>query len=64
MPVNKKKSDTSKVSNFYGRISIDLPPELYDVLKKNTKRKGQTLRGYVVNLIAEDFDFDLYKDDN
>lgn len=70
--MNTKKSKTiavkpkrvpNKKSKLYGRVTVDLPPELYDILRKRVKQNGQTFKGYLTNLIAVDFDYDLYPDE-
>ena len=40
------------------RVSVDVPDELYQIMKKDTKRKGQTLRGFIVSQIADYYEYD------
>ena len=41
------------------RLTIDIPKELFEQMKKDSKRKGQTLKGFIVSLI---YDFYESKD--
>jgi hypothetical protein len=41
------------------RLTIDIPKELFEQMKKDSKRKGQTLKGFIVSLI---YDFYENKD--
>jgi len=57
-----KKDEPKKIEKKNVRISVDFPRELYDIMKKDTKRKGQTLKGFIIALVADKFEYegDLY----
>ncbi len=35
------------------RLTIDIPEELFLQMKKDTKRKGQTIKGFIVSMIYD-----------
>lgn len=35
------------------RLTIDIPEELFQQMKKDTKRKGQTIKGFIVSMIYD-----------
>ena len=35
------------------RLTLDIPKELFEQMKKDTKRKGQTIKGFIVSLIYD-----------
>jgi hypothetical protein len=38
------------------RLTIDIPKELFDQMKKDTKRRGQTIKGFIVSLIYDHYE--------
>jgi hypothetical protein len=45
-PKSKRPADTH-------RLTIDIPDELIDQMKRDTKRSGQTIKGFIVSLIYD-----------
>ena len=40
------------------RVSVDFPHDVYEVMKKDTQRKGQTLKGFIVAMVREHYKLD------
>ena len=38
------------------RVSVDFPIDLYERMKADTKRRGQTLRGFIVAMVRDHYD--------
>jgi hypothetical protein len=38
------------------RLTLDIPKELFDQMKKDTKRRGQTIKGFIVSLIYDHYE--------
>ncbi len=53
--VRRKISEIQKPPVEVQRITIDLPADLYDMLKKETEEKGTTLRWQIVHLLKNHF---------
>jgi hypothetical protein len=45
-PKSKRPADTH-------RLTIDIPDELIEQMKRDTKRSGQTIKGFIVSLIYD-----------
>jgi hypothetical protein len=53
--VRRKVREILKPPVEVQRITIDLPADLYDLLKKETEEKGTTLRWQIVHLLKNHF---------
>jgi hypothetical protein len=53
--VRRKAQDIVKPLVEVQRITIDLPADLYDLLKQETEIKGTTLKWQIVSLLREHF---------
>jgi hypothetical protein len=53
--VRRKAQDIMKPLVEVQRITIDLPADLYDLLKQETEIKGTTLKWQIVSLLKEHF---------
>lgn len=53
--VRRKVREVLKPPVEVQRITIDLPADLYDLLKKETEEKGTTLRWQIVHLLKNHF---------
>lgn len=53
--VRRKANEIAKPLMEVQRITIDLPADLYDLLKQETEMKGTTLKWQIVNLLKEHF---------
>jgi hypothetical protein len=53
--VRRKAQDIMKPLVEVQRVTIDLPVEIYDLLKEETEKKGSTLKWQIVNLLREHF---------
>jgi hypothetical protein len=38
------------------RLTIDIPKEMFDQMRKDTKRRGQTIKGFIVSLIYDHYE--------
>lgn len=48
-----KKLRSQKKEKKYTRVSVDFPHELYEQMKSDTQRRGQTLKGFIVSLVRD-----------
>ena len=53
--VRRKVQDMMKPPVEVQRVTIDLPADLYDLLKKEMEEKGTTLRWQIISLVREHF---------
>ena len=53
-----KKENPASEQKKKVRISVDFPRELYEIMKKDTKKKGQTLKGFIISLVVDKLDYD------
>ena len=37
------------------RVSVDFPGDVYEIMKADTQRKGQTLKGFIVAMVREHY---------
>jgi len=47
-----------KVKAKKTRVSVDFPSDVYEIMKKDTQRKGQTLKGFIVAMVREHYKLD------
>ncbi len=56
-PVVKKKSTRAVIAEEdkeeLHRLTLDIPKEVMDKMRKDTKRRGQTIKGFIVSLIYD-----------
>ena len=50
-PIAVEESEDAK--DELHRLTLDIPKELFEQMKKDTKRKGQTIKGFIVSLIYD-----------
>lgn len=50
------ESKDSPKKKFPNRVSVDFPPELLEKIRVYTNKRGQTLRGFIVNACLEFFE--------
>ena len=48
----------SKTNKEKTRLSLDFPHDVYEIMKKDTQRKGQTLKGFIVAMVREHYKLD------
>lgn len=53
--VRRKVQDMMKPPVEVQRVTIDLPADLYDLLKKEMEEKGTTLRWQIISMVREHF---------
>jgi hypothetical protein len=53
--VRRKVQDMMKPPVEVQRVTIDLPADLYDLLKKEMEEKGTTLRWQIISLVRDHF---------
>lgn len=53
--VRRKSQDLLKPPVEVQRVTIDLPADLYDLLKKEMEEKGTTLRWQIISMVKEHF---------
>ena len=53
-----KKAEPKKVKNKKTRVSVDFPHDIYEVMKADTQKKGQTLKGFIVAMVREHYQLD------
>ena len=53
--VRRKVQDIMKPPVEVQRVTIDLPADLYDLLKKEMEEKGTTLRWQIISMVREHF---------
>jgi hypothetical protein len=41
------------------RLTLDIPQDIMDQMRKDTKRRGQTIKGFIVSLIYDFYDKSL-----
>ncbi len=51
--VVEKKPKSKKI-----RVSVDFPDDIYNVMKTDTQKKGQTLKGFIVAMVREHYKLD------
>lgn len=51
-----KALEKEKKAKTYTRVSVDFPIELYEQVKEDTKRKGQTLKGFIISLVRDHYE--------
>jgi hypothetical protein len=49
----EKKQKSKKI-----RVSVDFPGDVYEVMKTDTQKKGQTLKGFIVAMVREHYNLD------
>lgn len=49
-----KLREDKKRSKFYGRVTIDFAPEMYEEVKEYIKEEGLTMKGYIIKLVRTD----------
>lgn len=49
------KSELQKTKNKKVRVSVDFPNDVYEIMKADTQRKGQTLKGFIVAMVREHY---------
>ena len=53
-PVKQKiVEEPEELKEALHRLTIDIPEELFLRMKKDTKRKGQTIKGFIVSMIYD-----------
>jgi hypothetical protein len=53
-PVLKKKSTRIVVDKAdIHRLTLDIPKEIMEQMRKDTKRSGQTIKGFIVSLLYD-----------
>jgi hypothetical protein len=53
-PVVKKKSTRIVVDKAdIHRLTLDIPKEIMEQMRKDTKRSGQTIKGFIVSLLYD-----------
>ena len=53
--VRRKVQDIMKPPVEVQRVTIDLPADLYDLLRKEMEEKGTTLRWQIISMVREHF---------
>lgn len=48
------KEMKSTKGKFYGRVTVDLPHEIYNAMKVHLNDDGRTMKGYLKKLISDD----------
>jgi hypothetical protein len=38
------------------RLTIDIPEDMFEQMRKDTKRRGQTIKGFIVSLIYDHYE--------
>jgi tRNA uridine 5-carbamoylmethylation protein Kti12 len=50
-----KKTETAERSGKIQRITVDMPIDLYERMKGEVENNGQTIKGFIVNLVRAHF---------
>ncbi len=53
-----KRGGERKPKKVKTRVSVDFPHDIYEVMKKDTQKKGQTLKGFIVAMVREHYGLD------
>jgi hypothetical protein len=49
------KNKAAKNAKTLHRLTLDLPSWLVDKMKEETERNGQTMKGYILNILLQKF---------
>jgi hypothetical protein len=55
-PAKKRAVEIEEDKEELHRLTIDIPKDMFDRMKKDTKRRGQTIKGFIVSMIYDYYD--------